>query len=163
MYNLYKRPYFHTFVTFDLVLYSTVILATNSASKQNLPFSSKLKFPYVGGSVVGFGVVVGFSVGEEVGFGAIVELGEIVDFAAAVDAFAVEVTTLLGVAGWLDFNDDVVCFPCVDARLWTDNILEFDWFGAVVDLDELVGEGVGDDIIPWLSPTRWIMFHSQQK
>ena len=129
-----------------------------------MPFSSKLNFPYVGGGVVGFGVVVGFSVGEEVGFGAIVELGEIIDLVAADDAFAVEVTTL-GVAGWLDFNADVVwfLFSDFDARLWTDNIAEFDCFGAVVDLDELVGEGVGDTIIPWLSSTRWITFNSQQK
>ena len=170
-----------------------------------MPFSSKLNFPYVGGGVVGFGVVVGISVGEEVGFGAIVELGEIIDLVAADDAFAVEVTTLgvagwldfnadvvwflfsdfdarlwtlvaaddafavevttLGVAGWLDFNADVVwfLFSDFDARLWTDNIAEFDCFGAVVDLDELVGEGVGDTIIPWLSSTRWITFNSQQK
>ena len=129
-----------------------------------MPFSSKLNFPYVGGGVVGFGVVVGISVGEEVGFGAIVELGEIIDLVAADDAFAVEVTTL-GVAGWLDFNADVVwfLFSDFDARLWTDNIAEFDCFGAVVDLDELVGEGVGDTIIPWLSSTRWITFNSQQK
>ena len=129
-----------------------------------MPFSSKLNFPYVGGGVVGFGVVVGFTVGEEVGFGVIVELGEIIDLVAADDAFAVEVTTL-GVAGWLDFNADVVwfLFSDFDARLWTDNIAEFDCFGAVVDLDELVGEGVGDTIIPWLSSTRWITFNSQQK
>ena len=129
-----------------------------------MPFSSKLNFPYVGGGVVGFGVVVGISVGEEVGFGAIVELGEIIDLVAADDAFAVEVTTL-GVAGWLDFNADVVwfLFSDFDARLWRDNIAEFDCFGAVVDLNELVGEGVGDTIIPWLSSTRWITFNSQQK
>ena len=127
-----------------------------------MPFSSKLNFPYVGGGVVGFGVVVGFTVGEEVGFGVIVELGEIIDLVAADDAFAVEVTTL-GVAGWLDFNADVVCFTCVDAMLRTDNIVVFDCFGAVVDLDELVREGVGNSVLPWLSPTRWITFNSQQK
>lgn len=71
-----------------------MIVATNSASKQNVPFSpGKLKFPYDGGEV-GFGVVAGFGAGEEVGFGAIVEFGEIVDFVVAVDGFIVEVTIL---------------------------------------------------------------------
>ena len=132
-----------------------------------MPFSSKLKFPDAGGGFVvgfgvvgfgvveffGFGVVEFFGVGVRVGFGAIVEFGEIVEFIAAVDGFAVEVT-ILGIAECLDVIADVVWFAGVDARLWTDNIVEFDCFVAVVDLGELVGEGVSDSITPWLSSTR---------
>lgn len=156
MCNLYKRPCFHTFVLFNVVSYWILIAATNSASKQNVPFSpGKLKFPYDGG-MIGFGVVVGF--------GATVEFGEIVDFVVAVD-FIVEIT-ILRIAEWLDFTTDVVVWlACFDERLWTDKIVEFDGFDAeldlgelvefdaALDLGELVGEGVGD-INPWLSSTR---------